>query len=126
MEEHSRRQTDNMGPMDKQVQKNPMAALSISALVSVVAAMLSIITFITTPIKDDLTQLSHRIDTNQANVHDITKRIGSKPRAAADVAKLYGITEALQRDINRIDHRINDLTDKCLGSRPFNYNLQKQ
>lgn len=104
-----KRVDDSMGALGQITRKNPFVALILASLGSFVTSMLTVFTLITDPIKSEMYRMEGNIQLNGARVHEITKRIGSAPRAAPDVAKLYQRTDDLRRDMTAAEAKIENI-----------------
>lgn len=108
--EFGKRAEDNNSSVLSQVtRKYPVASLMIATAGSFVGSMITVMTLMTEPIKHDVTRIDGALEINRGHVHDINKRIGSGPRAAPDVAKLFERTDNLRRSLNNIEHRVGNI-----------------
>lgn len=105
--EYGKRVDDSQSKFSRQVSKYPVPALAISSTVSVIGSLLAVMSFMTSPLRDDIVELKGSIEIARGHIHEITTKIGSKPRAAGDVARIYGVIEGIKRELDHMHKRIN-------------------
>lgn len=106
---YGNRSDDNLSKFSRQVSKYPVPALAISSTVSVIVSLISAMSFMTSPLRDDIVELKGSIEIARAHIHEITTKIGSKPRAAGDVARIYGMIDGIKRELDIMHNRINNM-----------------
>ena len=102
---YGNRVEDKMSPLGQITRKNPLAALVIASFGSFVTSMLTVMGLMTSPISANVQRIQGELQIAEQHIHDITKRIGSAPRAAPDVAKLYQRTDDLKEDVKELKRK---------------------
>lgn len=108
---YGNRVEDKMSPLGQITRKNPLAALIIASFGSFVTSMLTVMGLMTSPISANVQRIEEEIRIDRERIHNITQRIGSAPRAAPDVAKLYERTDELKEDVKEIKRKADSYNE---------------
>jgi len=82
---------------------------AITVVVSLLGYNTAMMKLVVDPMHSTLERVSRSVQRNSEGVADINRRVGNKPRAAADVAKLYERTDSLKDRVTRVEREIDRL-----------------
>jgi len=105
-EGYSKRIDDSLGAIGQITRKNPVAALAITSLGSVITSTLAVMGLMTEPIKSEVGTLRTTVELTREQIYRITEKIGSSPRAMPYVTRLQAQVTGSRRDLTKLQNDI--------------------